>query len=57
LNVAAREPDMSNGAARETFAAALSDDLNTPRAIEILQSISGDTLRDLGSVLGLTFEN
>jgi L-cysteine:1D-myo-inositol 2-amino-2-deoxy-alpha-D-glucopyranoside ligase len=55
LSVAAREPDMASGVERETFAAALSDDLNTPRAIGILQTISGGTLRDLGSVLGLTF--
>ncbi len=57
LSVAAREPDMASGVERETFAAALSDDLNTPRAIDILQTISGGTLRDLGSVLGLTFLN
>jgi L-cysteine:1D-myo-inositol 2-amino-2-deoxy-alpha-D-glucopyranoside ligase len=57
LSVAAREPDMASGVERETFAAALSDDLDTPRAIEILQSISGGTLRDLGSVLGLTFQS
>ncbi|MCA1648637.1 MAG: class I tRNA ligase family protein, partial [Chloroflexi bacterium] len=57
LSVAAREPDMTSGVERETFAAALSDDLDTPRAIEILQSISGGTLRDLGGVLGLTFHH
>ena len=32
------------------------DDLDTPRAIEILQTISGGTLRELGGVLGLTFD-
>jgi L-cysteine:1D-myo-inositol 2-amino-2-deoxy-alpha-D-glucopyranoside ligase len=55
LSVAAREPDMTSGMERETFAAALQDDLDTPRAIEILQTISGGTLRDMGAVLGLTF--
>jgi L-cysteine:1D-myo-inositol 2-amino-2-deoxy-alpha-D-glucopyranoside ligase len=57
LQVAAREPDTASGVERETFAAALVDDLNTPRAIDILQTISGGTLRDLGSVLGLTFHD
>jgi L-cysteine:1D-myo-inositol 2-amino-2-deoxy-alpha-D-glucopyranoside ligase len=56
LSVAAREPDRSSSVDRETFAAALSDDLNTPRAIEVLQSSSGSTLREMGSVLGLTFQ-
>jgi cysteinyl-tRNA synthetase len=55
LSAAAREPDMTSGVERETFAAALQDDLDTPRAIEILQTISGGTLRDMGAVLGLTF--
>jgi L-cysteine:1D-myo-inositol 2-amino-2-deoxy-alpha-D-glucopyranoside ligase len=55
LSAAAREPDMTSGMEREIFAATLQDDLNTPRAIEILQTISGGTLRDMGAVLGLTF--
>ena len=57
LNVAARETDLASGIERETFAAALSDDLNTPRALEILRTLAGSTLRELGSVLGLTFIN
>src|SRR4030081_3490963 len=57
LSVAVRETDLASGIVRETFAAALSDDLNTPRALEILQTLSGATLRELGSVLGLTFQN
>jgi L-cysteine:1D-myo-inositol 2-amino-2-deoxy-alpha-D-glucopyranoside ligase len=56
LSVAARETDLASGIERENFAAALSDDLNTPRAIEILQTLSGSTLRELGGVLGLTFQ-
>jgi L-cysteine:1D-myo-inositol 2-amino-2-deoxy-alpha-D-glucopyranoside ligase len=54
---AAREPDTSSGFERETFTRALLDDLDTPQAIEILLKLSGSTLRDLGSVLGLTFES
>jgi L-cysteine:1D-myo-inositol 2-amino-2-deoxy-alpha-D-glucopyranoside ligase len=57
LTAAARETDLASGIQRETFAAAVSDDLNTPRALEILQTLSGSTLRELGSVLGLTFHN
>src|SRR5207244_9587253 len=56
LSVAARETDIASGIERETFAAALSDDLNTPRALEILQTLGGATLRELGGVLGLTFQ-
>jgi L-cysteine:1D-myo-inositol 2-amino-2-deoxy-alpha-D-glucopyranoside ligase len=55
LAAAAREPDMASGVEREAFRGALEDDLNTPRAIQILQTVSGGTLRDLGDVLGLTF--
>jgi len=54
LATAAREPDMASGRERETFAAALADDLDTPRAIDILSSISGGTLREFAAVLGLT---
>ncbi len=57
LNAAAREPDTASATNREAFAAALADDLNTPRALDILQTLSGTTLRELGAVLGLTFEN
>jgi L-cysteine:1D-myo-inositol 2-amino-2-deoxy-alpha-D-glucopyranoside ligase len=56
LTAAAREPDTTHGDARETFAMALAEDLDTPRAIEVLQQTTGGTLRDLGSALGLTFE-
>jgi L-cysteine:1D-myo-inositol 2-amino-2-deoxy-alpha-D-glucopyranoside ligase len=55
LGKAAREPDTTRGVERESFAAALADDLNTPRAIDVLQTTRGGTLRDLGSMLGLTF--
>jgi L-cysteine:1D-myo-inositol 2-amino-2-deoxy-alpha-D-glucopyranoside ligase len=57
LSAAARDTDLASGIERETFAAALSDDLNTPRALEILETLSGSTLRELGGVLGLTFQN
>ena len=57
LNAAAREPDTASATNREAFAAALADDLNTPRALDILQTLSGTTFRELGAVLGLTFEN
>jgi L-cysteine:1D-myo-inositol 2-amino-2-deoxy-alpha-D-glucopyranoside ligase len=53
----ARQPDAGGVGARSDFAAALTDDLDTPRAIQILQGTSGATLRDLGTVLGLTFES
>jgi L-cysteine:1D-myo-inositol 2-amino-2-deoxy-alpha-D-glucopyranoside ligase len=56
---AAREPDLAGerSSERQAFAAALQDDLNTPRAIVILQTLRGETLRQLGGVLGLTFES
>jgi len=55
---AACAPDLAGGglSEREAFTAALEDDLNTPRAIEILETLTGRTLRELGQVLGLTFE-
>jgi L-cysteine:1D-myo-inositol 2-amino-2-deoxy-alpha-D-glucopyranoside ligase len=55
---AAHEADSGGeqSTAREAFMAALQDDLNTPRAIEILETETGGQLRELGSVLGLTFE-
>ncbi|MDQ6670528.1 MAG: cysteine--tRNA ligase [Chloroflexota bacterium] len=54
---AARETDAAGAGSggREAFAAALEDDLNTPHAIEILQTVRGQTLRELGHVLGLKF--
>ncbi len=55
LSLAAREPDHGGASAREAFRAALEDDLNTPRALEALEQASGDTLRELGAVLGLSF--
>ena len=58
LAAAARAAEDSSdpAAERAAFAEALADDLNTPRAIEVLGRLSGSTLRDLGAVLGLTFE-
>ena len=53
LATAARRPDVSADIARENFAAALSDDLDTPRAVRVLESVGGETLRELGGVLGL----
>jgi L-cysteine:1D-myo-inositol 2-amino-2-deoxy-alpha-D-glucopyranoside ligase len=55
LAEAASQPDLSRGDERDAFDAALADDLDTPRAIEILERVSGSTLRELGAVLGLTF--
>jgi L-cysteine:1D-myo-inositol 2-amino-2-deoxy-alpha-D-glucopyranoside ligase len=55
LSLAAREPDGGGVAVRDAFRAALEDDLNAPRAIEVLESAAGATLRELGSVLGLQF--
>jgi cysteinyl-tRNA synthetase len=52
--MAAGEPDHGDETAREAFRAALADDLNTPRAIEVLESTAGATLRELAGVLGLT---
>jgi L-cysteine:1D-myo-inositol 2-amino-2-deoxy-alpha-D-glucopyranoside ligase len=54
LEAAARAPDVTSGSARDVFAAALEDDLNTPRAIQALEGVSGGTLRELAGVLGLT---
>ena len=53
LATATRGPDVSADIARENFAAALSDDLDTPRAMRVLESVGGETLRELGGVLGL----
>ena len=54
LAKAAREPDIASGLERHAFAAALGDDVDTPRATDILSGLSGGTLRELGAVLGLT---
>jgi cysteinyl-tRNA synthetase len=48
---AARDADRD---ARGAFAAALEDDLDTPRALRALESASGAPLRTLGAVLGLS---
>ena len=48
---AARDPDRD---ARDAFAAALEDDLDTPRALRALESAAGAPLRALGAVLGLS---
>jgi L-cysteine:1D-myo-inositol 2-amino-2-deoxy-alpha-D-glucopyranoside ligase len=55
---AAHKPDLAGAglAERAAFTAALADDLDTPRAIEILQTLNGSTLRELGAILGLTFK-
>jgi len=58
LVAAAGEPDLPASAdERALFDAALEDDIDTPRAIDILQRARGATLRELGGVLGLTFES
>jgi cysteinyl-tRNA synthetase len=54
LGRAAREPDHGGESARRAFRAALEDDLDTPKTIEVLESTRGSTLRELGGVLGLT---
>jgi L-cysteine:1D-myo-inositol 2-amino-2-deoxy-alpha-D-glucopyranoside ligase len=54
LSVAARAPDTSPPDTRDAFASALADDLDTPRAIEALTRASGDTLRTLAALLGIT---
>jgi L-cysteine:1D-myo-inositol 2-amino-2-deoxy-alpha-D-glucopyranoside ligase len=55
LAAAARAPDTTPADTRDAFAAALADDLDTPRAIEALRTASGQTLRELGAVLGLAW--
>jgi L-cysteine:1D-myo-inositol 2-amino-2-deoxy-alpha-D-glucopyranoside ligase len=54
LAIAAGAPDGGGEAERELFSAALEDDLDTPRAIDVLTTVSGSTLREFGDVLGLT---
>jgi cysteinyl-tRNA synthetase len=53
METAARSADTSSPEIRETFRAALADDLDTPRAVDTLTRASGQTLRELGAVLGL----
>ena len=55
LELASRAPDTSPLEARDEFADALEDDLDAPRAIRVLERLSGGTLRTLGRVLGLQF--
>ncbi len=55
LSAATRLPDRGGVSAREALRSALEDDLDTPRAIHVLERTAGDTLRDLGAVLGLQF--
>jgi hypothetical protein len=57
LSLAAREPDSGGASVREAFAAALEDDLDTPRAADVLERASGESLRELGAVLGLTLSD
>jgi L-cysteine:1D-myo-inositol 2-amino-2-deoxy-alpha-D-glucopyranoside ligase len=57
FSLAAGEPDQGGASARDAFRAALEDDLNTPRALEVLDSTAGDTLRELGGILGLHFSH
>jgi cysteinyl-tRNA synthetase len=53
LEKAAGAPDASPKASREEFASALSNDLDTPAAIRVLERASGATLSELAHVLGL----
>jgi L-cysteine:1D-myo-inositol 2-amino-2-deoxy-alpha-D-glucopyranoside ligase len=56
LALAAAEPDTTDAYAAQAFRAALEDDLNTPQAIDVLTRVSGQPLRELGAILGLTFD-
>jgi cysteinyl-tRNA synthetase len=53
LEKAAGAPDASPKASREEFASALSNDLDTPAAIRVLERLSGATLSELARELGL----
>ena len=53
LVAAAREPDLDRGA-RDAFRHALEDDMDTHAALEAFVGARGETLRELGGVLGLT---
>jgi L-cysteine:1D-myo-inositol 2-amino-2-deoxy-alpha-D-glucopyranoside ligase len=55
LALAAAAADSADTGQRERFVEALNDDVNTPAAIEVLETVSGAPLRELGGVLGLTF--
>jgi L-cysteine:1D-myo-inositol 2-amino-2-deoxy-alpha-D-glucopyranoside ligase len=54
LAEAASSSETVSSSARAEFIAALEDDLNTPRAISVLEGTRGPELRDLAAVLGLT---
>lgn len=54
LTLAARAGDSPDDGQAAAFAEALADDLNTPRALDILDAVSGRPLRTLAGVLGLT---
>ena len=56
LAIAAREPDYA-GSTREQMADALANGFDTPRALEALEGASGQPLRELGAVLGLTLKD
>jgi L-cysteine:1D-myo-inositol 2-amino-2-deoxy-alpha-D-glucopyranoside ligase len=49
-----RQAAAPDGGRDDAFRAALKDDLNTPRAIDALAQCSGESLRQLAGVLGLT---
>jgi cysteinyl-tRNA synthetase len=51
---AARAPDTGSA---DAFIAALNDDLHTARALAVLESTGGSTLRELAAVLGLTLQD
>jgi L-cysteine:1D-myo-inositol 2-amino-2-deoxy-alpha-D-glucopyranoside ligase len=53
LSLAAHASDSPETGQHAAFAAALADDLDTPRAIEVLTTVSGAPLRELGAVIGL----
>lgn len=53
LQASAHEPDSDAGGAREAFREALENDLDTPRALDVLGDARGPTLRELAAVLGL----
>lgn len=53
LALAAQAEDSADDGQAAAFAEALADDLNTPRAIEILDTVSGRPLRALADVLGV----
>lgn len=54
LALAAEQGATDSAAQRVAFRSALEDDLNTPRALDVLDEVSGPPLRELAGVLGLT---